>query len=67
MSSPVQGALTAVGNVVCEGAALIESLLFIRHAVPLLNLNINEFERPLLPATVTADRLAREFVSGDKY
>lgn len=59
-------ALTAVGNVVCGGAALIENLLFIRRAVPLLNLNINEFERPPLLATVTTDRLAREFVSGDK-
>jgi hypothetical protein len=60
-------ALADVGNVVCGGAALIENLLFIRHAVPLLNLNINEFERPLLLVTVTADRLERELVGGDKY
>lgn len=60
-------ALTEVGNVVCGGAALIDNLLVIRHAVPLLNLNINEFERPLLLVTVTADRLERELVGGDKY
>jgi hypothetical protein len=34
-------------------------------AVPLLN--IDEFERPLLLVTVTAERLERELVGGDKY
>src|SRR6266702_3776384 len=32
-----------------------------------VNLEINEFERPLTLVTTTADRLERELVGGDKY
>lgn len=60
-------ALQKVGDTVCGGAAIIDGLLVLRHAVPLLNLNINEFERPLMLVTVTADRLENELVGGDKY
>jgi hypothetical protein len=59
--------LEEVGDTVCGGGALVGDLLIVRHAVPLLNLNINEFERPLTLVTTTADRLERELVGGDKY
>src|SRR5829696_3020878 len=36
-------ALQAIGNTVCGGMALVGNLVTYRHAVPLLNLNINEF------------------------
>ena len=56
-SSPdLQRALEKVGGVVCGGAAIASEHLLIRHAVPLANLNINEFERPLVLVTTTADR-----------
>ncbi len=46
---------------------MANGLLTIRHSVPLLNLNINEFERPLALVTTTADRFERELTGGDRY
>lgn len=60
-------ALSAVGQTVCGGLATQESFLTFRHAVPLLNLNINEFERPLLLVTTTADRLESVLTGRDRF
>lgn len=60
--------LAEVGQTVVGGMALVAGhILTVRHAVPLENLNINEFERPLALVTTTADRLERHFVGGDEY
>jgi hypothetical protein len=60
--------LAEVGKTVVGGAALVAGhILTVRHAVPLENLNINEFERPLALVTTTADRLEKHFVGGDEY
>ena len=60
--------LGEVGQTVVGGMALVAGhILTVRHAVPLENLNINEFERPLALVTTTADRLERNFVGGDEY
>ena len=53
----LQQALEAIGGMVCGGMAIASGYVTVRHAVPLANLNINEFERPLLLVTTTADRL----------
>ncbi|MFE9655196.1 hypothetical protein [Micromonospora sp. NPDC006431] len=60
-------ALQEVGNTVCGGMAVAGDMLTFRHAVPLLNLNINEFERPLALVTSTADRLERILTGADRY
>jgi hypothetical protein len=60
-------ALQQVGETVCGGAGMVGDVLTIRHAVPLINLDINEFERPLHLVTSTADRLERELVGGDAF
>lgn len=60
-------ALSETGSMVCGGLAAFDDLLTFRHAVPLLNLNINEFERPLLLVTTTADRLERVLTGRDNY
>ncbi|MFG2052825.1 hypothetical protein ACGFI9_02240 [Micromonospora sp. NPDC048930] len=60
-------ALEEVGNTVCGGMAVVGDLLTFRHAVPLLNLNINEFERPLALVTSTADNLERVLTGADRY
>ena len=60
-------ALEKVGQTVCGGAGLIGSLVTIRHAVPLANLDINEFERPMELITTTADRLEKQLVGGDDF
>jgi hypothetical protein len=63
----LQSALRQVGQMVCGGAGMVGDLLTIRHAVPLVNLDINEFERPLHLVTVTADRLEKELIGGDEF
>ncbi|HEY2671805.1 MAG TPA: hypothetical protein VGJ07_15730 [Rugosimonospora sp.] len=63
----LRAVLEEVGTKVCGGAALIEGHLFIRQSMPLANLDINEFERPLALITATADRLERQFVGGDEF
>jgi 5-carboxymethyl-2-hydroxymuconate isomerase len=57
-------ALQEIGNTVCGGMAVMGDLVTFRHAVPLLNLNINEFERPLALVTSTADHLEHILTAG---
>jgi hypothetical protein len=59
--------LREVGDIVCGGAALEGDVLVIKHAAPLVNLDVNEFERPLRLVTMTADALEKKFVGSDKY
>jgi hypothetical protein len=63
----LERALTEVGKTVCGGAAIQQNLLLLRHAVPLANLDPNEFERPLHLVTITADRLERELIGDDTF
>jgi hypothetical protein len=63
----LEQALRHIGTTVCGGMALVGNLVSFRHAVPLLNLNINEFERPLALVTGTADELERALVGGDQF
>ena len=59
--------LREVGGIVCGGAGLEGDVLVIKHAAPLLNLDINEFERPLRLVTTTADALEKKLAGADKY
>jgi hypothetical protein len=63
----LQKVLERVGETVCGGAAARGPHIVFRHSVPLANLDINEFERPLALVTATADRLEQELFGGDKY
>src|SRR5262245_24956512 len=63
----LQQALEEIGNTVCGGAAISAGHVTFRHSMPLENLDINEFTRPLLLVTTTADRLERTLVGGDRY
>jgi hypothetical protein len=60
-------ALQQISNAVCGGLAVYGQVVTFRHAVPLLNLNINELERPLSLVIHTADRLERMLTGADKY
>ncbi|RRO15814.1 hypothetical protein EIL87_16835 [Saccharopolyspora rhizosphaerae] len=53
-------------SVVC-GAVLIGEHLVLRHAVPLLNLDINEFVDPLNFVAETADHLEEVFFREDDH
>lgn len=56
--------LRAAGRMICGGltAGGDGDLLLFRHSVLLTSLDIEEFERPLLLVTGTADRLEQQFV-----
>jgi hypothetical protein len=66
-SVSLQRVLEEVGGAVCGGAALQGKHVVFRHSVPLANLDLNEFERPLTLVMGTADRLERQLFGGDKY
>lgn len=53
-------------TVVC-GAAIIGDHVVVRHALPLENLDINEFVDPLHLLAGTADELEEKFFGGDGY
>jgi hypothetical protein len=54
------GSTTVVG-----GVAIIGEFVMLRHSLPLINLDLNEFIDPLSLVTKAADRLERRFVGGD--
>ncbi len=63
----IERALVEAGKLVCGGlgAALADpTILVLRHAVPLENLDINEFERPLQLVIGTADAFELELTGG---
>jgi hypothetical protein len=60
-------AIQMIGNTVCGGMAHVGNMITFRHSLPLLNLNINELERPLVLVTTTADELERTLTGGDKF
>ncbi|MBO0868601.1 MAG: hypothetical protein J2P15_08555 [Micromonosporaceae bacterium] len=66
-SMNLRAVLEEVGEMVCGGAALMDGVLFVRQAMPMANLDINEFERPLRLVTSSADLLERKFVGGDEF
>jgi len=55
------------GTTVVCGAAIIGDHVVIRHALPLENLDINEFVDPLHLLAGTADELEEKFFGGDGY
>jgi hypothetical protein len=63
----LQQALEAIGAMVCGGLAIADGYVTVRHAVPLANLDINEFERPLLLVSTSADRLESTLIGGDRF
>ncbi len=60
-------ALDEVGNLVCGGLSKVNTMLTLKHSVPLANLNINELQRPLALVVNSADALEKTLVGGDKF
>jgi hypothetical protein len=63
----LRAAVDAMGDTVCGGIATLQEFVTVRHSVPLENLDINEFERPLILVTTTADRLERQLQGADEF
>lgn len=56
-----------VAETVCGGIGATGDFVTFRHSVPLMNLDMNEFERPLQLVVTTADRLEHRLVGGDRF
>lgn len=56
-----------VAETVCGGIGASGDFVTYRHSVPLMNLDVNEFERPLQLVVTTADRLEHKLVGGDRF
>jgi hypothetical protein len=59
--------LNEAGELACGGIVVVGKFAVVRHAVPLVNLDVNEFNRPLELVTVAADRLERIVSGDDRY
>lgn len=59
--------LDRAGEMVCGGVVAIDGFAYFRHALPLENMDINEFERPLRLVTLSADRLEHQISGGDDF
>ncbi len=60
--------LTEVGDtIVVGGVAAMGDYLVLRHSLPLVNLDINEFHDPLHLVAAAAEQLERRFTGRDDY
>ena len=64
----LRAVLEEVGNTtVVGGVALIGEYVVLRHSLPLVNLDINEFVDPLELVTGSAEMLERQFIGRDDF
>jgi hypothetical protein len=54
-----------VAETVCGGVSSIDDMLVYRHAVPLADMDVEQFEAPLRMVTGTADNLERHLLGLD--
>jgi len=64
---PLGPVLTELSTYVVGGAVIYGDLVMVRHSVPLVNLDVNEFVTPLDLVINAADLLEQRFVGQDKY
>lgn len=64
----LQEVLTEVGDtIVVGGVVLMGDYVVLRHSLPLINLDINEFTDPLDLVASGAEQLERRFIGRDDY
>jgi hypothetical protein len=66
----LKAAVVSAGEVVCGGVGAWSAdtdLLMLRHALPLENMDVNEFERPMQLVTGTADRIENSLTGEDRF
>ena len=56
-----------ISDLVCGGVGAEGEYVTYRHALPMENLDHNEFARPLELVLYTADRLEKKLVGGDEF
>lgn len=60
-------ALVATQNLVCGGLGLTGEHVTFKHSVPLEDMSLTEFERPLQLVISTADLLEKQLTGADRY
>jgi hypothetical protein len=63
----ISAAVDATENMTCGGIAKLGELITFRHSLPLADLQISEFERPLQLVTSTADQLEAKLTGADIF
>jgi hypothetical protein len=63
----LQEVLTEVGDTIVVGGVLMGEYVVLRHSLPLINLDINEFTDPLDLVASAAEQLERRFTGRDDY
>jgi hypothetical protein len=63
----VAAVVRAAERSVVGGIGCSQDVITYRHAVPLANLDMNEFLRPLRLVTVSADQFEKQVFGGDKF
>ena len=64
----LRSALARISGLLCGGLAMVtDTLVGLRHAVPIENLDVNEFERPLALVTLSADHLEALLDGRDRF
>lgn len=66
-SADIPRALQEAASFVVGGVVIIGDKLALRHAVPLSNLNLNEFEEPFQMVMAAADVLEHQFTGADQF
>lgn len=54
-------------DVLCGGVVVISDMVYLHHAAPLVNLDSNEFVRPLSVLVGQADEIEKALLGGDNY
>ncbi len=54
-------------NVLCGGIVIIGDMVYLHHAAPLVNLDTNEFERPLSILVGQADKIEKALTGNDNF
>lgn len=57
----------AAEELVCGGIVYTGEFIMLRDSFPLLNLDVNELEIPLVAITASADSIERSITGGDTY
>lgn len=63
---PLLNVLKDVGQMVVGGLSVEENLALLKHSVPLANLDVNEFERPMRLLRHAADDLEKKYLGSDR-
>lgn len=63
----LEAAARAAFDWLCGGIVVIDDRVYLHHAAPLANLDVNEFARPLAVITSGADSIERALLGTDEF